>query len=198
MVDETSRVFKREEVLGEGPGMLESHSCVKMNDNYIVYGGVRLSAGSKESVCSKEGEASNEMYSMSVEGHRLEELRITWTRIEFPRGVAPCLHSHLCIYYKKDILLVIGGEEFKAKGETEDTANFSNTVYRFNLRTKMVSILQQDSHEFRPRIAHAGVSYKDKIYIFGGLEKNKLFNNQLLMMSVHLLLTSDSKKKRRA
>lgn len=168
--------------------MLESHSCVKMNDNYIVYGGIRPAPREKDEDTSKEGETCNEMYCMSVEGHRLEELKVSWTRIEFPKGVAPCLHSHLCIYYKKDILLIIGGEEYRAKGEQEDPANFSNTVYRFNLRTKMVSTLEQDSHEFRPRIAHAGVSYKDKIYIFGGLEKNKLFNNQLLMMSVHLLL----------
>jgi hypothetical protein len=29
------------EVKGQSPGMLESHSCVKVNDSYIIYGGIR-------------------------------------------------------------------------------------------------------------------------------------------------------------
>lgn len=28
------------EVAGQSPGMLESHSCVKVNDLYIFYGGI--------------------------------------------------------------------------------------------------------------------------------------------------------------
>jgi hypothetical protein len=29
------------DVKGQSPGMLESHSCVKVNDSYIIYGGIR-------------------------------------------------------------------------------------------------------------------------------------------------------------
>lgn len=34
------RVSSIREVAGKSPGMLESHSCVKVNDSYIFYGGI--------------------------------------------------------------------------------------------------------------------------------------------------------------
>ena len=36
------------DIKGQSPGMLESHSCVKVNDSYIIYGGIRKPNSTRE------------------------------------------------------------------------------------------------------------------------------------------------------
>lgn len=59
-----------------------------------------------------------------------------------------------------------------------------NTVYCLNVKTRTVELLRQENNEFRPRMAHTGVKFKDKVFLFGGLEKGKIFNSQFLRMTV--------------
>lgn len=134
--------------------------------------------------------SSNEMYSLAIEGTELGALKASWSRIEF-RDPLPSLNSHMCVLYKDDFLLLIGGEskrdeildpEMPAEETEED--GLINTVYMLDLKTKRVNTLPQENNEFKPRMAHSGVAYKDNIYIFGGLEKSKLFNNQYLRLTV--------------
>lgn len=127
---------------------------------------------------------------MRVEGTNVDQLRALWTKLEFAETLPP-LNSHLCVPYKGDYLLLIGGEG--KSGEILETDNphagteedgVINTVYRLNLKTRRISVLRQENSEFRPRMAHTGVHFRDNIFVFGGLEKGKVFNSQFLRMTV--------------
>ena len=134
--------------------------------------------------------SSNEMYNLCIEGTDLGSLKATWSRIEFLDPLPP-LNSHVCALYKDDFLLLIGGEckreeilETENVPEEAEEDSLISTVFRLNLKTRRINILPQENNEFRPRMAHSGVHYKDSIFIFGGLEKGKVFNSQFLRMAV--------------
>ena len=143
---------------------------------------------------------TNDMYSLAIEGKELGKLKAIWTKIEF-RDPLPYLNSHLCVTYGKDCILLIGGDAVtKEVPENEDSCSnqedFSfvvNNVYRLNMRTGRATLLPQENQEFKPRMAHSGVIYRDKIYIFGGLEKKAIFNNQFLKMSIKRMGSSADK-----
>lgn len=149
---------------------------------------VEKSDGSQGKV--KASLSSNEMYTLQIDGFELGSLKATWTKIEFLDPLPP-LNSHVCVLYKDDFLLLIGGEckreeiiDNEVGHEMPEEDSLINTVYRLNLKTKRINVLPQENNEFRPRMAHSGVQYKDNIFIFGGLEKGKLFNSQFLKMTI--------------
>jgi hypothetical protein len=134
--------------------------------------------------------SSNEMFSLTIEGTDLGSLKASWSRIEFLDPLPP-LNSHVCVLYKDDFLLLIGGEckreeilETDVPQDDNDEDSLINTVFRLNLKTKRINVIPQENNEFKPRMAHTGVQYKDNIYIFGGLEKGKVFNSQFLKMTI--------------
>lgn len=62
---------------------------------------------------------SNDMFKLQIVGNELEELRATWTKIEFLQQI-PHIHSHLGLYYCQNILLVVGGEIQNGEEELDD------------------------------------------------------------------------------
>lgn len=130
------------------------------------------------------------MYSLTIEGTELGGLKASWSRIEFLDPLPP-LNSHVCVLYKDDFLLLIGGEckreeiiESDTPSEDIEEDSLISTVFRLNLKTKRINAIPQENNEFKARMAHSGVHYKDNIYIFGGLEKGKVFNSQFLKMTI--------------
>lgn len=111
----------------------------------------------------------------------------------------------MCVIYRKDYLILIGGDESGeqveevegVQNEQESTQDaVTNTVYRLNLKTNKIVSIPQDpaASEFKPRMAHSGVIYQEKIYVFGGLERNRQFNSQFLRMDIRRNDSEDFKK----
>ena len=146
----------------------------------------------------------NDIWELSIEGKETSGLRARWTLVQVDCFI-PCLNSHMCVLYKKDFLFFIGGDGAqKEEIDYEGTQNplpeevkqdfVTNSVYRLNLK---IALISQDvtSTEFRPRMAHSGVLYDDKIFIFGGLERNTNFNSQLLKMSINRFTSQERPEK---
>lgn len=194
------------EVRGEDPGLLESHSFVRWEgspiepqqpgvhvEEFILFGGIKSPEQD-----SDNGKTSNEMFLLRVEGNTLDNLIATWTKLAFPVPL-PHLHSHICLFFKKKYLLLIGGDRSledaanEEQGPSEEHGkDFSCLIYRVHMTKRAVSILPVTTNDFKPRIAHSGIVEGDSIYVFGGLEKCKNFNGQLLKMTVKKIASGDN------
>lgn len=130
------------------------------------------------------------MYLLRVEGSDFDSLVATWVKLDFPTPL-PYLNSHICLVFKKKYLLLIGGDRSR-EDAVEEAQNpieehgkeFSSLIYRVQVLKRSVTILPLESNDFKPRIAHSGVVDGDQIYVFGGLEKQKSFNGQLLKLTI--------------
>ena len=130
------------------------------------------------------------MFALKVEGETLKDLRATWTTIEFAEPL-PYLNSHLCVAFKSEYLLLIGGdnrkeeylenEEIPQESEGED---FSNKIFKLHVKKRTFVPIPHDNHDFKPKIAHAGLVHDNSVFVFGGLERQKVFNGQLFRLTL--------------
>ena len=153
------------DIYGDVPEPLAEHRGVVYESNFYVFGGVNQSE-----------EVSNRLYIFDIENQH-------WTKNEFDEKVVPPRTGHsMSIIGKK--LVVFGGF---AKGV------FSNTIYIYNIEENSWEsneksendnvLLEEGGHENvenissvgmcpEPRINHSQVSINTSILIYGGVDKD--------------------------
>jgi hypothetical protein len=171
----------------------KEHSMVEYNKDLYVFGGHALYKKSK----SPEEEIFTDMLKVKIDvcegnqnlGNYFENLgffhlnqrysmRIVIEKVKY-EGIQLALHSHTCNILKNGLMVFIGGETYDySKGTDFVIYNKNFYCYSFNKNfmfeiTSLVSAIPK-------RISHSSTNYGNSILVFGGINENKDFLNDIV------------------
>lgn len=138
---------------GDLPQLTVSCAVIYFRNQILVYGGTGYPLGSK---------MTNQIFSLNLS-------TLFWTEL-VPRN-KDCIHVPLPMYAQA---MVADGEKnclYCIGGVTEKGAKYHMDVHRFDLKTRLwteVYTTKIDTEYKRHKMYHQLVSYKGKIYCFGG------------------------------
>lgn len=193
--NQTCLTLDNSKMFGDVPPTLESHTIVKANNSYFLFGGSKVEKQNEENE-KNEGENSisfpeNELYIFEISGTTIRDIQIHFRKIELENPLPP-MSSHCSTLFFGEFLMFFGGETYNPKSNLDaspdDRIKIVNHIHSLNIRTlKWFEVkVQEKSFTFSPRIATAACVISEQIFLFGGLLNDNTFNNQLLRMKVFM------------